>query len=382
MMSEVQSTSQALPKDYLALFQEEPAAPLTLRRLPVPEAVSGSVIIRVLAAPILTYAREIYNGERKYYYPTPYVPGASAVGRVVAVGPDATKLSAGDLVLVDATIRGRDDPEAIFLSGIHGGYSEGARKLSQGMWRNSTFAEYARMPMETCTRLNESRLLGSPQDGGLGLEVADLAFIQTAMIPFGGLRDINLRAGERIIICPATGNFGGAAVMVALAMGASVIAMGRNTEVLAKLKELGKGRVDTIQMSGNAEDDEKALRSYGGVDAYFDISPPQAASSSHFRSCILALKPRGRVSLMGGMMREQGLPCSVVVHNQIALRGKWMAEAQDIAPFLQLVEAHMLTLGEKGGVTVRGKFGLKDWQEAFDSAAANARPGDLTVFTP
>lgn len=381
-MSEVQSTFHPLPEDYLALFQEQPAAPLTLRRLPVPEAVSDSVVIRVLAAPIVTYAGEIYNGERKYYYPTPYVPGASAVGRVVAVGPDATKLSAGDLVFAGGDIRGRDDPEARFLSGLHGGFNEGGRKLSQGIWRNSTFAEYARMPMESCTCLNESRLLGSAQDGGLGLEVADLAFIQTAMVPFGGLRDINLRAGERIIICPATGNFGGAAVMVALAMGANVVAMGRNTEVLARLKELGKGRVDAIQMSGNAEDDEKALQSYGGIDAYFDISPPQAASSTHFRSCIPALKPRGRVSLMGGMMREAGLPCSAVVHNQITLRGKYMSEAHDIGPFLQLVEADMLTLGEKGGVTVRGKFGLRDWQEAFDGAAANARPGDLTVFTP
>src|SRR2546430_15569922 len=68
--------------------------------------------------PYTTLFRSIYNGTRKYSYPTPLVTGSSAVGRVAAVGPDATTLVPGQLVFVDCVIRGRDDSSAIFLSGL------------------------------------------------------------------------------------------------------------------------------------------------------------------------------------------------------------------------------------------------------------------------
>src|SRR2546430_11719700 len=51
--------------------------------------------------PYTTLFRSIYNGTRKYSYPTPLVTGSSAVGRVAAVGPDATTLVPGQLVFVE-----------------------------------------------------------------------------------------------------------------------------------------------------------------------------------------------------------------------------------------------------------------------------------------
>ena len=90
--------------------------------------------------------RQIYNNERQYPYPKPLVPGTSAIGRVAAVGPDATSLKPGQLVHVDCVIRGRDDPDNIFLAGIHEGYTEGSKKLMHGEWKDSTYAEYAKVP--------------------------------------------------------------------------------------------------------------------------------------------------------------------------------------------------------------------------------------------
>jgi D-arabinose 1-dehydrogenase-like Zn-dependent alcohol dehydrogenase len=64
-----------------------------------------------------------------------------------------------------------------------------------------------------------------------------------------------------VIVAPATGPFGLAAVKVALAMGARVIAMGRNAEVL---KRLGQDeRIKMVQISGNVEKDLKALKEFG-----------------------------------------------------------------------------------------------------------------------
>jgi NADPH:quinone reductase-like Zn-dependent oxidoreductase len=91
--------------------------------------------------------RDVYNGNRQYPFPQPLVIGTSAVGRVTATGPDATALEPGQLVWLDMTIRGRDDPDTVMLGGIHQGFSAGSAKLMAGEWRDGTYAEYARMPL-------------------------------------------------------------------------------------------------------------------------------------------------------------------------------------------------------------------------------------------
>ena len=118
-----------LPNTHRALVVTSISEPLKVQSLPIPQVTTGSAIVRILSAGVLSYAREIYTGKRQYPFPTPLVAGTSAVGRIVTVGPDATLLKPGDLVHVDCTIRGRDDPTAIMLSGISDGFSEGSKKL-------------------------------------------------------------------------------------------------------------------------------------------------------------------------------------------------------------------------------------------------------------
>lgn len=154
----------------------------------------------------------------------------------------------------------------------------------RGEWKDSTYAEYAKVPLETCEVLDEGKLCGR-----MGYEIADLAYISALLVPYGGLRDIDLKAGETVIVSPATGAFGGAAVLVALAMGARVIAMGRNVEALKKIKKRCE-RVEIVPITGDVLKDSEALKSFGAVDAFFDISPPEAGKSTHIKSGILALK--------------------------------------------------------------------------------------------
>lgn len=158
------------------------------------------------------------------------------------------------------------------------------------------------MPLENLPLLNETRLTASLASGGLGHSIADLASVPSMLVPYGGLKDIELQPGQTVIIAPATGPFGGAAVLVALGMGAKVIAMGRNTALLERLKARVplSERVETVPITGDMMADCAALKQYGEADAYYDIGPPEAAQSSHIMSCIVALKHGGRVSLMGG----------------------------------------------------------------------------------
>ena len=370
-----------LPKTHRALVLTSTNEPPIVQSIPTPTPTPGSAIVRVLGAGVISYSRDIYNGKRQYAYPTPLVIGTSAIGRVAAIGPDATLLTPGQLVYVSSTIRGRDDPRVSFLSGVHEGFTEGSRKLMHGEWRDSTYAEYVKAPLENCNALNEKRLLGSAEEGGLGYRMEDLVYIAVLLVPYGGLRDIKLETGETVIVSPATGSFGGAAVKVALAMGARVIAMGRNVDALRGIA-VSFERVEAVPITGDVVADTKELKKFGSIDAMFDISPPEAAKSTHLKSGILALRNSGRVSLMGGMHEDIPIPHHAIMRNNLQLRGKWMYERDDIEALIKMIETGILKLGGKGGGNVVGKFKLEEWQKAFDAAAENPGIGQVVVIAP
>ncbi|KIW05799.1 uncharacterized protein PV09_03008 [Verruconis gallopava] len=378
----VMSASNVLPTTHKALVQEVKTHPLELKQVPTPKPTPGSAILRIVSVPVISYAREVYDGTRSsYVYPTPLIPGPSAIGRVVAVGPDAVKLKEGDLVFIDCLIRGRDDNEALFLLGLTEGGTEGSRKLMHGEWRDGTFAKYAKVPLENCFVLDEKRLCGPKEQGGLCYEIDELGWILQGIVPYGGLRSIGLQAGETVIIAPATGGFGSAAVIVALAMGAKVIAMGRNTSKLDRVKSLNPEQVAVVAITGNVEDEVAALRKHGRIDAFFDISPAAAQKSTHFKSAMLALRHGGRVSLMGGLLDDLPVPHRYIMRFDITLKGKWMYTRDDIFALLQMLNFGILNI--KDLVKVVGKYGLEEWKEAFDLAhKRGGELGQLVVLNP
>ena len=71
-------------------------SPLGIETVPDPVLGTGEVIVDVVATRVLSYANEVFSGERKYLLDLPVVPGPGAIGRVRAVGPDATHLVKGE----------------------------------------------------------------------------------------------------------------------------------------------------------------------------------------------------------------------------------------------------------------------------------------------
>ena len=174
------------------------------KHLPTPHPTPGSVVIRVLAAAVPPNTRALFTGQHATPYPTPFVPGSSAIGRVAAAGPDATVLQRrphqpGQLVFADSFLRARDDPAATFLCGTHEGFTPGGRALAGGTWRDGSYAEYWRVPLEACHALDETAL--QPLEYSAG----ELAALGQLLVPFGGLRDAGVGPGERVGIAPATG---------------------------------------------------------------------------------------------------------------------------------------------------------------------------------
>ncbi|EIM91203.1 alcohol dehydrogenase [Stereum hirsutum FP-91666 SS1] len=372
------TTPIQLPQTHSTLVVTSTSSPLTVEQRALPTVTPGSALVRIICSGVVSYIGEVFSGKRKYPFPTPFVPGTSAIGRVTTVGPDATSLKPGQLVYVDCFIRGRDDPDARIMMGMYEGYSEETRKLMRGEWRDGTFAEYAKVPLENCFVLDEARLTGGVGEGGLGYEVEKLVYLSTLLVPYGGLRDVGLQAGETVVVAPATGAFGGAAVQVALAMGAKVIAMGRNKQKLRKIKAVSE-RVEVVPITGDMEKDTEALKQFGPVDVFFDISPPEAATSTHLNSGIHALRHGGRASLMGGLGRETALPFFWIVFQDLQLKGKWMYERKDIESLIKMVRAGVMKLDM---VDIVGKFRLAEWEKAFEVAKENADMGQMVLITP
>jgi NADPH:quinone reductase-like Zn-dependent oxidoreductase len=92
--------------------------------------------------------------------------------------------------------------------------------------------EFVGVALKTCVALDQTRLCE-----GLDYVVHDLVYMAYLLVPFGGIRDIELQPGETIIVCPATGFYGSLSVQAALVMGAKVIALRRSRGQVSEVSE-------------------------------------------------------------------------------------------------------------------------------------------------
>ncbi|KAF9878094.1 isopropanol dehydrogenase [Colletotrichum karsti] len=352
-----------------------------LETRPAPSSGPGSVVIRVLAVSVRANSPHVYqNPDSGHPLPFPFVPGFAAIGRISEIGPDATKLKTGQLVFFDPYIQARDRG-GIYISGMMEGFDEGGRKLSHGEFRDSTYAEFARVPLENCHVFNEERILGDISQGGLGYSIEDLTHLFSMLVPFGGLADIDIKAGDTVIIAPATGRYGSAAVHLALAMGAHVVATGRNCEVLQKLARISP-RVSPVCLANVIEQDilslKKACR--GLADAFWDMSPAAAANSSHFKSCMSVLRHGARVNLEGAVYSGADFGYMDIMGRGLTIKGTWMCTPEQTRRLIKMVETGVLPLGERAGMGPVRSFALKDWEQAWDTATEKREPGEIVIM--
>lgn len=347
---------------------------LVVEEIADPELGTGEIIVDVAASGVLPYAAEVFSGERNYLLDLPVVPGPSAIGRVHAVGPDATHLKPGDWVYCDPTVRSRDNPQAPDITLL--GWSargDGGMKL-QRHFRHGCWAERVRVPTENAVPIGpiEAR------------EAASWCAIGVWLVPYGGWVAAGLQPGESALVSGATGNFGSAAISVALAMGASfVVAPGRNEAMLADLARRFGPRVIPVKLTGNEADDRQRMldAAPGPIDCVMDILPPQVATTT-VRAALMTVRQNGRVVLMGGVGMLGGagleLPYPWIMRNCITIHGAWMYERETIPRLVALVRAGLLDLRQ---FTVQ-EFPLDQVNEAVAHAAAHGGPFAKTVVRP
>ncbi|MBV8932663.1 MAG: alcohol dehydrogenase catalytic domain-containing protein [Kutzneria sp.] len=349
-------------------------APLSVRAVPDPQLGTGEVLVDVAAGGVLPYAAEVFNGQRRYLLRPPVIPGPGAVGRVRALGPDATRLAPGDWVLCDPTIRSRDDALAPDVT-LQGWTARGQGGLRlQTYLGHGSFAEQVLVPTENAIPLG-------PIDP---TEAGRWTVLNVCLVPYGGLLAANLGAGETALISGSTGTFGSAGVAVALAMGAAcVIAPGRNQEVLADLRHRFGSRVRTVQLCGDEDTDRESMKRVapGPIDVVLDLLPPSAGPTP-VRAAAMTVREYGRVVLMGGVGLLGGddlaLPYPWLMRNSVTIRGQWMYPRHANTRLIELARSGLLDL-QQFDIT---EFALDDANKAVTHAANDARRFSFTVIRP
>jgi alcohol dehydrogenase len=181
------------------------------------------------------------------------------------------------------------------------------------------------------------------------------------------------------MIQPATGHFGGAAVAVAIAMGASaVLAVGRNNKVLNDLVAKFGPRVKPVVVEGNPSDKD-VYGSLEPVDMTLNMYPP-GTPSANVGYGLSALKSGGTLVLMGGVRDDVAIPYSEMMLRNLVVKGQFMYPPSAVKKMIGLIEAGLLDLNafeEKA-------FKIGDVLEAVEYSASKGSKAFMfsTVLEP
>ena len=315
----------------------KPGGELKLIDALVPQVRPGTVLVRMQAAPMLTYFDRWAAGQLPYAYPQrEFTPGTNGVGIVEAIGAGIYHFKIGDRVYVDPYMIAAENvaEPAQILTGLTGISADSANMLND--WADGTYSEYVLTLPTVLTRL----------DGLDHLPSERLAYLSKFAIPLGGLLRGDLRPGQTLIVNGATGYFGTGAVITGLSLGARrIVALGRNTRVLDRLAALGSGRIICVGLTGEAGRDNEAVQNAtgGSADMALDIVG-RAGDANATLAAMSALRRGGRLVLMGSMTVPLWIPYAQVLANNWDILGNFMYPKHAIRSLSVLIASGMLDL--------------------------------------
>ncbi len=260
--------------------------------------------------------------------PRPFTPGTNGIGVVeAAVGEGVFHLRPGMRVVLDPhlVVNERTAEPAQILIGLTGmrssqvpqGQSDPLPTALQAAWPDGTLAEFARMPASVV----------APLPPALNAVPAErLASIAKFAVPCGSLLRAGLQARETVVVNGATGYFGSAGALLALALGAGrVVAAGRDRAVLRDLADAAGPRLVPVPLSGGVTADAAALRTEAGgpVDVALDLVG-RADSGDATLAALRSLRRGGRLVLMGSFKQPLSLLVGEMLANDWHVMGCFM----------------------------------------------------------
>jgi acryloyl-coenzyme A reductase len=284
---------------------------LRVDTLDAPVATGDQVLVEVEACGVCH--RDLIDREGRFpFLSLPRTPGHEAVGRVVGVGPDVTEWAIGDRIATmhrdfcgqcvacqEGNISLCDQAASVLGLVIDGGYATHVLAPERCWYRADPDMSAAGAAMLHCTYGTAYRAL-----------------------TFAG----ELRSGQRVLVTGANGGVGTAAIQVATRLGAAVVAVVRDAQYVAWLKELGASEV-LVNTDG---------RFHKQLDEAVDVVVDNVGQPT-LNAALRCLKVGGRLVCVGNVVPER-FPVNVgyLITYGISIRGNSGATRNDMAAVIAL----------------------------------------------
>src|SRR5580765_822049 len=222
---------------------------LSLNNIPEPTPGAGEALVRISSVSLNYRDKLLYDGTYNPHLTFPITQVADAVGEVVALGPNTTRLKVGDRVVTSYCTRW-----------IDGAPTNKESLYTLGNTLPGALAEYL--------VLTENALAVAPayltNDEAAALPCAGLT-AWYALVEKGGLT-----AGQTVLV-QGTGGVSLYGLQIAAALGATVIVTSSSDEKLARAKALGATHTINYKNNPDWQDEALALTNKQGVDHILEV---------------------------------------------------------------------------------------------------------------
>ena len=324
----------ALPTTMKAAILNAHHTPLELKDVPLPEITGDEVLVQVEASGLCFTDVQIWKGE--HAPPAlPLIMGHEGVGRVVAVGPNTTRLQVGDRVGIgyvhSACGHCRDC--------LTGGENYCPDFDATGFSTPGCFAEYVALKDHWANKIPDSID---------GVEGAPLMCAGAAA--YASLKKTGVQTGDTVAIF-GMGGLGQYAVQLAKLSGLRIIAVDIDEQKLQKAEALGADHC--VMADGKAGEAIKAL---GGAHGCVNFAPVTATWPMMLDAC----NPRATIVLTGVPAGEMAFYTYQVVERGLSVVGSSASNRQEMAELLALA----------AGGQVRGVIDVQPFDKINESLLA------------
>lgn len=314
-----------------------PVENLVVEEVPEPSPGPGEVVVEVAAAGVNFPDILVVEGSYQHLPERPFSPGKEAAGRVLAVGPEVSRVAVGDRVLA--------------------------------LVEYGAFTEQLLVPEDLVVGIPDA--MSFEQAAGFGLVYSTAYF---ALVRRG-----NLAPGETVVVTGAGGGVGSAGIALAKALGATVVAVSRDPGRAGFARDLGADHF-VVADPATLRDDVMAVTGGHGADVVLEV-----VGGDVFTQLLRATAWEGRMVVIGFASGHQNpiKPGHLLVKN-ISVMGLQASDYRDRTPdLMRSTMEEMLMLFEKGaiGIPIDATYDLDRTSEALLAVKQGRVRGKAVIVT-
>lgn len=336
--------------------------PLVVAELDTPTAPAGGVVVQVRAAGLCRSDWHAWQGHDPDITVFPHVPGHEFAGVVHEVGSGVTKLKVGDRVVFP------------FVCGCGecSWCESGNAQVCPDQWQPGfsgpgTYAEYVAIPRADFNAVVLPDEVSFEVAASLGCRFAT---------SYRAIKHVaHVQPGETVAVF-GCGGIGLAAIMVAVASGATVVAVDVNPQALELARQVGATHVF------NAAEGDVVTAIKNVIPGGVDVSVDALGSIPTAKSAVESLRVQGRHVQIGLLLPAKigdkaTVPMHVVIAKELQILGSHGMAAAAYPEMLADIASGAINPGQ----FITHRIPLEAVPAALDNMSTGTEPG-VTIIQP